>query len=161
MKEWIIWRDLIKKAHWSKEAKWELIGSVIMKSPVSCYFHSIISYLLFYSISVHTDWELKCLNCYYWSLMSRVAPLGKESMDVNKYPFTVAPNKWGRNSICQYSFKTYLFCSHWHLPSSKTNVVELTDGLEGDREYFLITVETDWSPPTLEGVHIIHCQYLF
>lgn len=41
--------------------------------------------------------------------MLKVGHLGLHSTVVNKHPFTAASNKWGRNSICQHSFKTILF----------------------------------------------------
>lgn len=83
-------------------------------------------------------------------------------MSISIHLHCMASNKWRRNSICQHSFKNYfVLWSCWHLPSSKTNVVEPTDSLQADSECSPITARTDQSTATMVEVQTTDNKYVW
>lgn len=106
-------RGLIKQGdqdhHWSVESMEDHHGTR-WKKPIklNINYNSIIIRTCFVLLFIATDGSPLRLSWYYWSVMLRVGHPGLHSAAVDKYPFTAASNKWGRNSICQHSFKTAL-----------------------------------------------------
>lgn len=93
-------------------------------------------------------------------MMSRVGHLVLHSAVVNN-PFTVASNKWGRNSICQHSFKTILFyglADNYH--PAKPMWWNPQTGCRLTVSAPPITAGTDQSKAIMQGVQTIDYKYV-
>lgn len=79
--------------------------------------------------------------------MSLVGHLGLRSEAVNKRPFTAASDKWrGEFNLPAFVQNYFVPWTCWHVPSSKTNVVEPTDRLRADSERSSVLLQEEINP---------------